>query len=125
DIKADGSNPGLLAASKAAHDLGGRVAVPVMDGKACDFWGLWHEHGAGAVRLAVESAQTPTKTAVTAVTKTESVTIPAEDRPCYRVFNTAVKVLESVGPLRADVWFFNVKIGKGDEPPALTQQWVC
>lgn len=49
DIKPDGSNPGLKAATEAAQAVGGRAAVPELDGKKCDFWDLWHERGADAV----------------------------------------------------------------------------
>lgn len=53
DIKADGSNPGLKAATEAAQLVGGRVAVPELDGRKCDFWDLWSERGADAVRDAL------------------------------------------------------------------------
>ncbi|WAR44288.1 DUF3987 domain-containing protein [Methylomonas rapida] len=53
DIKPDGSNPGLKAATEAAQAVGGRVAVPELDGQKCDFWDLWSERGTGAVRNAL------------------------------------------------------------------------
>jgi putative DNA primase/helicase len=40
DIKPDGTNPGLKAATEAAQAIGGRVAVPELDGQKCDFWDL-------------------------------------------------------------------------------------
>jgi putative DNA primase/helicase len=49
DIKPDGSNPGLQAATQAAQAVGGVVAVPAMDGRKCDFWDLWDERGVDAV----------------------------------------------------------------------------
>ncbi|MBM4207426.1 MAG: DUF3987 domain-containing protein [Gammaproteobacteria bacterium] len=53
DIKTDGSNPGLKAATEAAQVVGGRVAVPELNGQKCDFWDLWSERGADAVRDAL------------------------------------------------------------------------
>ncbi len=53
DIKPDGTNPGLKAATEAAQVIGGRVAVPELDGQKCDFWDLWQQRGADAVRDAL------------------------------------------------------------------------
>jgi len=50
DIKPDGSNPGLKAATEAAQAVGGRVAVPELDGQKCDFWDVWQQRGADGVR---------------------------------------------------------------------------
>ncbi len=60
DIKADGSNPGLTAATAAALVVGGKVAVPTM-GKACDMWDLWHEQGAEVVAGAIAGAAAPAR----------------------------------------------------------------
>ncbi|WP_427500759.1 DUF3987 domain-containing protein [Methylomonas sp. MED-D] len=49
DIKPDGSNPGLQAATEAAQAVGGRVVVPELDGQKCDFWDVWQQRGADAV----------------------------------------------------------------------------
>lgn len=57
DIKADGSNPGLKAATEAARAVGGCVAIPEMDGEKCDFWDLWQQRGADAVRDALLNFQ--------------------------------------------------------------------
>jgi putative DNA primase/helicase len=59
DVREDGRNPGAEAATSAALALGGKVAIPELDGRKCDFWDLWHEHGAEAVRRAVEAASAP------------------------------------------------------------------
>lgn len=48
-------NPGIEAATRAAAAVGGKVALPAMCKKA-DFWDLWHEQGADAVRAAIEVA---------------------------------------------------------------------
>ncbi|MGZ4993412.1 MAG: DUF3987 domain-containing protein, partial [Methylobacter sp.] len=56
DIKADGSNPGLRAATEAAQAVGGVVAVPDLDGRKCDFWDLWQQRGADAVADALKRA---------------------------------------------------------------------
>jgi putative DNA primase/helicase len=57
DITPDGCNPGLQAAIEAAQAVGGRAAVPELDGRKCDFWDVWHERGAGAVRDALANIQ--------------------------------------------------------------------
>lgn len=59
DRKPDGSNPGLKAAREAAALVGGLVAVPELDGRKCDFWDVWHERGADAVREALAKAERP------------------------------------------------------------------
>ena len=56
DIKPDGSNPGIKAARAAAQASGGRVAVPDLDGRACDWWDVWKERGQDAVRAGIEAA---------------------------------------------------------------------
>ncbi|HBA66971.1 MAG TPA: DNA primase [Methylococcaceae bacterium] len=53
DIKTDGTNPGLKAATDAAQSVNGLVAVPELNGQKCDFWDVWHESGADAVRDAL------------------------------------------------------------------------
>jgi putative DNA primase/helicase len=57
DIKPDGSNPGLKDATEAAQAVGGRVAVPELNGQKCDFWDVWHECGAYAVRDTLATLQ--------------------------------------------------------------------
>ncbi|BBL59334.1 DUF3987 domain-containing protein [Methylomonas koyamae] len=57
DIKPDGSNPGLKAATEAAQAVGGRVAVPELDGQKCDFWDVLQQRGADAVREALVTLQ--------------------------------------------------------------------
>jgi putative DNA primase/helicase len=59
DVREDGRNPGAEAATSAALALGGKVAIPELDGRKCDFWDLLHERGAEAVRRAVEAASAP------------------------------------------------------------------
>ena len=49
DVRDDGRNPGVEAARAAAEAVGGFVAVPELDGRACDWWDVWNEHGAGIV----------------------------------------------------------------------------
>ena len=51
--------------------------------------------------------------------------VPGEaERPCYRVFDSAVGVGGEC--LRAGVWYFGVRYSKKpDTPPSLTQSWVC
>ena len=59
DVKPDGSNPGLKAAKEATAAVGGRVAVPDLGGRKCDFWDLWQERGPEAVQRAIAGAKAP------------------------------------------------------------------
>jgi putative DNA primase/helicase len=59
DIKRNGVNPGLKAATEAAKAVGGRVAVPDLGGQSCDFWDLWNQCGADAVNDALANARRP------------------------------------------------------------------
>lgn len=53
DIKPNGSNPGVKAATEAARSVGGSVAIPELGGRKCDFWDVWNEGGDCAVREAL------------------------------------------------------------------------
>lgn len=47
----------------------------------------------------------------------------ADKRPCFRVFDEwQEKDDEKFQP---GVWYFEVKAGRGENPPVLTQTWVC
>lgn len=52
DIKPDGPNVGRQKAQGAAKAIGGTVALPELDGCACDWWDVWHEKGAAALKAA-------------------------------------------------------------------------
>lgn len=58
------------------------------------------------------------------VTDSDRFSVPAENRPCFKVWDNWL-VSESGGRLRPGVWYFGIKASRGDEPPALTQKWVC
>lgn len=73
DIKPDGSNPGLKAATEAARAVGGFVAVPQLGGQKCDFWDVWHERGAGAVRDALAICQAVATVTVATIATDEAV----------------------------------------------------
>jgi len=60
DIKKTGENTGLEAAARAAQAVGGRVAVPELDGQKCDFWDVLNERGADAVRDQLGAGATST-----------------------------------------------------------------
>jgi putative DNA primase/helicase len=68
DIKTDGTNPGLEAAMRAAEAMTGRVAIPELDGRSCDFWDLWHERGAEAVVAPIVAGKAPTDDSQTVAT---------------------------------------------------------
>jgi putative DNA primase/helicase len=59
DVREDGRNPGIEAATDAARAVGGRVAIPELDGRKCDFWDVWNEQGVEAVAQAVAGAIEP------------------------------------------------------------------
>jgi phage/plasmid primase-like uncharacterized protein len=59
DIKADATNIGVEAATAAARAIGGRVAIPELDGRKCDFWDVSHELGAEGVLHAIANAMKP------------------------------------------------------------------
>ena len=58
DDRKEGSdnNPGIEAATRAALAVGGMLVVPDM-GRKADFWDLWHEQGADAVKMALSTAR--------------------------------------------------------------------
>lgn len=45
------------------------------------------------------------------------------DRPCYRVLDQPHQ--EGDAKYRAGVWYFGIKVGRGEAPPTLIQQWIC
>lgn len=70
-------------------------------------------------------AVTPDETdGVTGVTPETVSPIPGMDeRPRYKVFDNWIE--DGGAKLKAGVWYFGVKEGKGDVPPILTQTWIC
>ncbi len=146
DVKEDGSNVGLAAAIEAARTVGGVVALPRLDGRKCDFWDVWQEGGANAVRAClapiplesrdaqVTGVQASTALALdrntteeiedTGVSVPDIALIPGEsERPAFRVFDEWLDV--NGNKYRPGVWHFGIKPGKRDEPMVLTQQWIC
>lgn len=73
DIKDDGSNPGLKAATEAAQAVGGFVAVPELDGRKCDFWDLWQQRGVDVVRDALVNIQNVSTVTVATIATGESI----------------------------------------------------
>jgi putative DNA primase/helicase len=57
DVKPDGDNTGVTAATDAARAVGGYVAVPELNGRKCDLWDLWAEFGSEAVRVYPQQRQ--------------------------------------------------------------------
>jgi putative DNA primase/helicase len=55
----------------------------------------------------------------------EPVVPEVDQRPLFKIFDDPI-LLPDGTTLKAGVWFFGVKAGrKADDPPSLTQQWVC
>jgi putative DNA primase/helicase len=61
DVKPDGDNTGVTAATDAAQAVGGYVAVPELNGRKCDLWDLCAEFGSEAVRYVLNNAKDPEK----------------------------------------------------------------
>jgi len=96
DIKVGGSNPGLTAATAAALAIGGKVAVPQM-GKACDFWDVWNERGAEAIKQAVANASAPDKE----IHQPEPANAPGDDSGWPEPQPLAAKVIPEPYPIDA------------------------
>lgn len=73
DIKSDGSNPGLKAATEAAQAVGGFVAAPELDGQKCDFWDVWQQRGPDAVRDALVKIRDIATLTVATIATDESI----------------------------------------------------
>ncbi|MGB3423819.1 MAG: AAA family ATPase [Castellaniella sp.] len=52
DIHPDRPNVGHQKAQEAAKAVRGAVALPEMDGRACDWWDVWHEKGTAGLKAA-------------------------------------------------------------------------
>ena len=59
DVKPEGGNRGIEAATEAARVVGGLLAVPDMGGIRCDFNDLAQAQGPEAVKRAIEAAAAP------------------------------------------------------------------
>lgn len=118
-------NPGMTKATAAAQAVGARMAVPRFPAdrpeKATDFNDLHQLAGSGleAVRECFDAAM-----AEDAPAPAPAIRIPGEDeRPAYLVFDDWHE--EGGTRYAPGVWRFGTKPGKGDAPPAMTQQRVC
>lgn len=56
DLKSDGSNIGVKAATEAARAVAGIVATPELNNEECDFWDLWDKQGKDGVIGAIDAA---------------------------------------------------------------------
>jgi len=69
-------------------------------------------------------ADTPAATAEVSEVTPEPIIPDESKRPCFQVFDDW-QPLPDGGKLKPGVWFFTIKHGKGEAPPALIQQWIC
>ena len=114
----------FVAADLFADDdaLGGASGVPAVPLGPADP----HRRVAGVAGVqpneSAPVAETPAETPGVSGVADDPIPGP-EQRPCWRVFDDWVEA--DGGKLRPGVWHFTAKLGKGDEPPALIQTWVC
>ncbi|MDD2729297.1 DUF927 domain-containing protein [Malikia sp.] len=128
DWKRTDGNIGMDKATAAARAVGGLRAVPrfpedCRPDDATDFNDLHQLHGDEAGLEAVREYFTAAL-ADDAPAPAPAIRIPGEDeRPAYLVFDDWH---DDDGTRYAPgVWHFGIKTGKGDAPPAMTQQRVC
>ena len=69
-------------------------------------------------------ADPPAATAEVSEVTPEPIIPDESKRPCFQVFDDW-QPLPDGGKLKPGVWFFTIKHGKGEAPPALIQQWIC
>lgn len=117
-------NPGMDKATEAARAAGAVLAVPRFPAdrpeKATDFNDMHQLAGLEAVRACFDAAEQSTSAAAPA----PAIRIPGEDeRPAYLVLDDWHE--EGGTRYAPGVWHFGLKLGKGDAPPAMTQQRVC
>lgn len=117
-------NPGMSKAQAATQAVGARLAVPrfpedCRPDDATDFNDLHQLAGIEAVRSCFTAAL-----ADDPATPAPAVRIPGEDgRPTFLVLDDWHE--EGGTRYAPGVWHFGLKAGKGDAPPAMTQQRVC
>lgn len=128
DWKRTDGNIGMDKATAAARAVDGLLAVPrfpegCRPNDATDFNDLHQLHGDEAGLEAVREYFTAAL-ADDAPAPAPAIRIPGEDeRPAYLVFDDWH---DDDGTRYAPgVWHFGIKTGKGDAPPAMTQQRVC
>ena len=141
DAATDG-NPGVTKATEAARAVNGRLVIPDFGEDRLEGWtdfnDMLQHRGLEAVAECIRR-QVSSKRGVPGVLgvpaspgagssrntrkKPGVLGVPEPtDRPCFRVFDEWVKT----GKLRPGVWLFGIKQGrKAEDPPTLTQQWVC
>lgn len=139
DHKTEG-NPGRTKAVAAAKAVGGVVVFPEFGPnrpeKTTDFNDLATLKGVGAVQESIEAALTKPREVAGAscsghetTTRTDEagmLTVPEEDRPCFRVFEKWVEIREAGGKLKPGVYYFGMRESKkSDAPPTMINQYVC
>ncbi len=140
DDHSTAGNPGRTKATTAAISAGG-VAVfpefgPDRPAKATDFNDMAALRGLDAVRACVDVGKAmPRKMPATSgsgrenATRTDEtgmLTVPEEERPCYRVFDDWFEIREASGKLKPGVYYFGVRESKKTAaPPAMVNQYVC
>lgn len=122
-------------AIEAALAVAGRLAIPEIG----DFNDMMQHRDSETVRAAIDKSGVTGVTGVTVNNGAASGVTPDEipgvtgvtnsipnekDRPIYCVFDDWVEH-GGGAKCRPGVWFFGTKAGKGDDPPTLTQQWIC
>ncbi|MFM0201331.1 DUF927 domain-containing protein [Paraburkholderia fungorum] len=106
DAKANGSNPGLKAATDAAHAVGGTLVVPPA---GMDLNDLHQRDGLMAVKELIDAAL-------------PHVWPNMEQRPCWSVYGDWQEV-DGV-KRKPGVWHHNFK-QRDDQEPVMVDEWIC
>ncbi|MCU6498917.1 DUF927 domain-containing protein [Rugamonas sp. A1-17] len=106
DAKADGSNPGLKAATEASQSVGGLLAIPPV---GMDINDLHQRDGLEAVKDLLLSVLPPEWPGM-------------EDRPCWCVYGDWQEV-DGVRR-KPGVWHHNFK-QRDDQEPVMVDEWIC
>jgi len=74
----------------------------------------------------IPERETPGRESTTRTDEAGMLTIPTEERPCFRVFDDWFEIREASGKLKPGVYYFGAKESKkSDTPPAMINQWIC
>lgn len=90
DITQGKPNTGVIAAQKAADEVGGVVAIPELYGTKCDFWDLWKKKGDQAVKdLLTEAVNKSIDNQTETIDRPAAPALPAQPQMISSVSTTS------------------------------------